>query len=128
MTRVVIQRVDFTGPFFTKDPAKTLRQNIADMMDRLAAEGERDVKQQISGYTGWTHSRVRGRTSSLGGKRWAVTAVISTDTSGMSARDAIRTKAAAASIERRFHPFRRTSTALRRARAVVAANLTKGME
>lgn len=134
MVRPVIERVDFSGPFFDRDPRKTIRSNIRDMMDRLAAEGERDVKQQIAGragamphYTGWTHDRVRGRTESLSGKQWAVTAVVSTDTSGMSARDAIRTKAAAASIERRFHPFRRTTSAMRRSRAVLGANLVKGL-
>jgi hypothetical protein len=132
---VRIERVDFTGPFFTKDPAKTVRENIGEMMDRLAAEGERDVKQQIEGrsgsmpyYTGWTRDTVRGRTESLSGKSWAVSAVISTDTSGMNARDAIRTKAAAAGIEARWHPFRRTTSAIRRSKAVLAANLTKGLE
>lgn len=135
MARAVIQRIDFSGPFFTRDPRQTIKGNIRDMMDRLAEEGERDVQQQIQGragsmpnYTGWTRDRVRGRTSSLSGKRWAVTAVVSMNTSGMGARDAIRTQAAAASIERRFHPFRRTTSAMRRSRAVMAANLVRGLE
>jgi hypothetical protein len=43
----------------------------------------------------------------------------------MDRADAIRTKAAAASIERRWHPFRRVAAAGRRA---AKANLTKGLE
>jgi hypothetical protein len=132
---VRIERVDFSGPFFDRDPVKTIRANIRDMMDRLAEEGERDVVQQIAGrsgsmpaYTGWTASHVRGRTESLSGKRWAVSAVVSMNTAGMDARTAIRTQAATATIEARWHPFRRTTTAIRRSRAVMAANLTKGLE
>ena len=132
---VRIDRVDFSGPFFQKDPRKTIRDNIRDMMGGLAKEAERDVQQQIAGrsssmrsYTGWTHDHVRGRTQSLVGKRWQVSAVVSMNTQGMGARDAIRTQAAAASIERRWHPFRRTASAIRRARAVMSANLTKGIE
>ena len=132
---VRIERVDFSGPFFTKDPVKTIRANIRDMMDALAAEGERDVQQQIAGragsmpaYTGWTHDHVRGRTESLAGKQWAVSAVVSMNTTGMAAKDAIRTQAAAAGIEARFHPFRRTTTAIRRSRKIMAANLVKGIE
>jgi hypothetical protein len=46
----------------------------------------------------------------------------------MDARDAIRTKAAASSVEGRFRPFRRVTSALRRSRAVLSANLTEGLE
>lgn len=128
-------RVDFEGPFFTRDPKRTVRDNIRRMMDALAAEAERDVKGQIAsvapsmpGYTGWTHWRVAGRTSSIGGRRWDLNMVVSANTAGMSRELAIRTKAAAASIERRWHPFRRTTSAVRRSRAVIYANLTEGLE
>jgi hypothetical protein len=132
---VRITRVDFSGPFFQRDPARTIRDNIRDLMAALAEEGERDVRGQIEqragsmpNWTGWTRDHVKGRTASLSGKRWAVTAVVSADSSGMSGATAIRTKAAAASIERRWGPFRKTSTTMRRARAAINANLTKGIE
>ena len=127
----VTSRITFSGPFFTKDPRKTVRGNIRDMLDDLAAEMEQDVKGQIKGhagqmprYSGWTHDHVRGRTESLSGKRWALSAVVSADSSGMDRSTAIRTKAAAATIERRWHPFRRTATAVRR----IKADLAKGLE
>lgn len=132
---MVATRFDFGGPFFTRDPKLTIRSNIRSMMDALAAEAEKDVQGQIAGkagsmphYTGWTRNHVVGRTSSLGGKRWAVSAVVSANTSGMGARDAIRTLAAAASIERRWRPFARTASAMRRSRAAINANLTRGIE
>lgn len=128
-------RVDFSGPFFERDPEKTIRENVRRMLDNLAAEGERDVQGQIASraaamprYTGWTHDHVVGRVSSLGGKRWALNAVVSANTSGMGATQAIRTQAAASTIERRWHPFRRTASAMRRARAVLSANLSEGLE
>lgn len=128
-------RVDFSGPFFIRDPKLTVRANIRDMLDRLVEEMERDVKAQMDSksssmksWTGWSRDHVRGRTHSLAGRRWGLNAVVSMDTSGMSAADAIRTQAAAATIERRWHPFRRTTSAARRARAVMAANLVAGLE
>ena len=132
---MVTARVDLKGPFFERDPKKTIRHNIRDMLDALVAEMEKDVKVQMEGksgsmpaWTGWTRDHVVGRTSSLAGKRWGLTAVVSANTAGMDRSKAIRTQAAAASIEARFHPFRRTTSAARRARAVLVANLVKGLE
>lgn len=128
-------RVDFTGPFFERDPKKTLRQNIRTMLGALSEEMETDVKAQMDGkagsipsWTGWSRNHVVGRVESLSGKSWALTAVVSSNTAGMGRDDAIRTRAAAASIEARFHPFRRTTSRAKRARAVIVANLTAGME
>jgi hypothetical protein len=127
-------RVDFTGPFFTHSPGATLRGNIKAMMTALSKEMEADVRGQIDAkagamefYTGWTRSHVIGRAESLSHKPWLATAVVSANTNGMSAKDAIRTKAAAASIERRFHPFRRTASAVRGSRALLA-DLARGLE
>lgn len=127
-------QITLEGDFFTRDPSKTFGGNVRDMMDAIAAEAGKSVRAQIvsragsmPSYTGWTAATVRGRTRSLTGKRWLVSAVISADTSGMSRKDAIRTKAAGASIEARWHPFRKTASAIRRSRAVLSANLTKGL-
>jgi hypothetical protein len=78
--------------------------------------------------TGRSARQVRGRVQSLAGRRWQVTAVVSSDTSGMTRAEAISTKAAGASIERRWHPYRRHASAIRRSRAVLSANLTKGLD
>jgi hypothetical protein len=128
-------RVELDGNFFRRDPRKTVKQNIRKMMEAMAPEAERLVQDQISGragsmpyYTGWTHRNIKGRAKSVGGKPWAATMVVSANTSGMSRGDAIRTKAAASGIERRWHPFRRVTSALRRSRAVLAANLVEGLE
>lgn len=116
------QTISLEGPFFEGDPAKTLAENIRDFLAKTAEEGEHDVKTQIQSvagqmphYTGWTTATVTGRVVSLKGKQWRKTAVVSTSTAGMSAKDAIRTKAAGSTIERRWHVFRRSSTRLKKA-------------
>jgi hypothetical protein len=128
-------QVKLEGPFFERDVRRTVRANIRDLMDKLAAEAEADVKAQMDAragqmphWTGHTRSRVVGRTQSLRGRRWEVSAVVSVNTDGMSRSDAIRTKAAGAQMEARFRMFRRTAAAMRRARAILSANLTKGLE
>ena len=122
------------GPFFTRDPGKTLRQNVRDMMDQLAGWMEAEVRKQVTGhagqmphYTGWTAAHTIGRTESYSGKRWGTWAVVSANTDGMSARDAIRTKAAAATIERRWHPYRNVKSGVYRSRPILTADLTKGL-
>jgi hypothetical protein len=127
-----VTTIDLSGPFFEHDPAKTFRQNVRTMLEALAAEGEADVKAQIQAragsmrhYTGWTRGTVKGRTQSLSGRKWAVSAVISTNTAGMDRKDAIRTKAAGSTIEGRWHPFRMTKNRLNRSRKINAAELLK---
>lgn len=126
-------QITLEGPFFERNPTKTFRANVRDMMDALASEAEASVRSDIAGRpmphsTGHTARHVRGRVSSLIGKPWEVTAVVSMDTRGMTRKEAIRTQAAASSVEGRWHPFRRTASAIRRSRAVISANLTRGME
>lgn len=131
MTKVTVQ---LDGNFFKRDPGKTLRGNIKDMLDVLAGEMEQAVDQQIQShesqmpaYTGWTVGHVLGRTHSVGGKRWGTWAVVSANTQGLDRKDAIRTKAAAAGIERRWHPFRLVKSAVYRSRALISADLTEGL-
>lgn len=129
-------KVELSGPFFTKDPGKTVRANIVDFLDRLAEYGEGRIRKAIAGkagkmpnYTGWTHDHVVGRTRAelaRGGKRWVSVAVVSANTDGMTRKDAIRTKAAGASIEARWRPFKSAAFAMgAKARTV---DLTKGLE
>lgn len=129
--------VELSGPFFTKDVRKTVRQNIMDLMDGLAAEMERDVRSKIAGKetkgampysTGWTRRHVIGRTRSVRGRRWQTWARVSVNTQGMTRRQAIRTKAAGASIERRWHIFRRETFRGRRIAKKAYADLTRGLD
>jgi hypothetical protein len=127
--------VDLDGPFFRRDPGKTLRANVRDLMDALAEDMESDVKDAIAAnagsmpsYSGWSVAHTVGRTTSISGKRWGTWARVSANTSGMSAKDAIRTKAAAATIERRWHPYRKAKSNVYRARALLTADLVKGLE
>lgn len=132
----VTVRIDLEGPFFTRDPGKTLYANIREMMAALAAEMGDAVRSDIAAHqggmpnwTGWTLEHTYGYTTSpVTGKHWAVSAAVATVTAGMSTKDAIRTKAAAASIEARWHPFRRVKSAVYRMRAVLTADLTEGMD
>lgn len=123
------------GNFFKYDPGETLRQNVRDMNDALAVWAEDQVRNDITShagampeYSGWSWAHTVGRTHSQSGKRWGTWLRVSANTTGMNAHDAIRTKAAAATIERRWHPYRRVKRAMYRARPLISANLTKGLE
>lgn len=120
--------VTFKGPFFEKDPLLTMDQNIKRVMDEVAAFGERDVKARMAGIgTGRTAGHVRGRTESLVGKSWRYNAVVSVDTSGLPAKEAISVMAAAAEMERRVHPFRRAAADTRKFRRELQTELLKGL-
>lgn len=128
-------RITLSGDFFRGDPKKKFDDNVLDMLTKLAAWAEQEVKSAIASragrmpfYTGHSRESVRGRVESISGKDWHRHLVVSANTAGMGREEAIATKAAAASIERRWHMFRRVSSAVRRAKPVLQANLTKGME
>lgn len=129
----VTSRIELEGNFFTHVPGDTLYANIGHMLDELADEMETAVRADIAGhagsmpfYTGWSWAHTEGRRS--GRKHWATWAAVQAYTGGMDAKDAIRTKAAAASIERRWHPYRRVRSAVYRSRAVLSANLARNLE
>jgi len=130
--------IELDGPFFVGDPAKTFRQNIRAFMDEVAAQGEADVKAQLAvGAASRAPIRalpaqrvadyVRGRTTSLAGRRWAVTAVVSVNNSGFSPRQGISLMAAASEVERQTGAFRRTSSRLRKVARRAEAVLLKGI-
>jgi hypothetical protein len=131
-TKVTI-KVTLDGAFFRNDPTREITRNIQDMLDALADEMETMVQEQIAHLplpraSGWSVEHTTGyRVSTKTGKKWTHWAAVAAYTHGMSERDAIRTKAAAAGIERRFHPYRKTATAIRRSRAVLSADLAKGL-
>lgn len=131
--------IDLSGPFFTNDPRKTFRQNARVMLARLAEEGEQDVRvqQQASESTRAPISNkvtpdrvsghVVGRVTALSGKRWALTAVVSVNNRGQTEAGGIALMAAASRVEERTRAFRRTTYRLRKARAINAAELLKGI-
>jgi hypothetical protein len=129
-------RIEAHGPFFTKSPGKTLRGNLMDMLDEMAEFMEDEVDAAIQSHrdgmplwTGWTLAKNVGYTTSKKtGRRWTTYAAVGTVTAGMGRDDAIRTKAAAASIERRWHPWRNLKSGLYRARPLLTADLAKGLE
>lgn len=136
----VITTIDLSGPFFQRDPVKTFRANVREMMDAVAAEGEADAKAQLRAGEGSrapisagvsparVSGHVRGRTRALSGRRWAVTAVVSINNRGLSRRQGIALMAAAARVESQTHAFRRTTSRIRRSRAVNQAELFKGLQ
>lgn len=126
--------IDLTGPFFEKDPAKTVRQNVRVMMEAMAREAESDVKAQIPSKSGETARGIRGRVQSLAGKPWAVTMVVSQQRAfpwkHMGTRGFVGRGEAVyrgGKLEAKLHMFRRTAGRLRRSRAVNTAELTKGL-
>lgn len=123
----VLMAVDLDGPFFQRDPKKTVRQNIGRMMEGLAREGEDMVRARYPVFTGAGRRGVVGRVHSLGGKRWALTAVISQQHvypwPGAGARQYRGGK-----TERRYRMFRTATTAIRRSRHILYARLVEGLE
>ena len=135
----------FSGPFFERDPRKTFRQNARDLMDAIASEGQNLARAAATGPEGdAVRDRIIGRTHALRGRRWALTAVVSVSTAGLSQGEARRLMAIAAGrhraitaggrnigttegLEGRTHTFRRTSSRLRRMRADAAARLLRGI-
>lgn len=130
--------VDLSGPFFTRNPGLTLRGNIARMMEGIASEGERLVRQDLARGES-ARATIRrlgdrvsghaiGRVTSLSGKHWLATAVLSVNNRGYSRAQGISLMAAASSLESRQHSFRRVAQAIRRSRVILNANLTAGLE
>lgn len=145
----VITSINVKGPFFTKDVAATLEQNVETMMAAVAREGEQDVAVQLAAGEGGRaamshglgrlsaniHGRVRG---SVPWRRWAA---ISLYEPSHSADEAVALFAAMAGrhqagasrgttpgVESATHAFSRTASRLRRSKAAQVAELTKGLE
>lgn len=127
--------IDLSGPFFTRDPRKTVKQNIRRLMEALAEEGERNVKGLMPQRTGETARGVVGRVENLRGKRWAATLVVSQTrvfpwvnkgARGFVGRGEAEYRGG--KLEARHHMFRKTASAMRRSRKILAANLTEGLE
>lgn len=135
--------IDVSGPFFTRDPELTFRQNVRVLMAAIASEGAEDVRQQLRqgesgraeisartafGSMGRVSHHIVGRVHNLRGRPWAVTAVVSVNNSRWTKQQGIALMAAASELEGRLHAFRKTTNRLRRGRAVNRAELLKGLK
>lgn len=131
--------VRYSGPFFERDPAKTVDDNITTMMASLAELGERDVKQRLQAgqSTRWplgggirpgrVSGHVVGRVVGLRGNRWRRTAKVSVRNEVLTPKQAIKLMAAASWLEGTVKPFRRAAASMRRS-GRRAADLAKGLE
>lgn len=133
--------VRLSGPFFEHDPRKTVRQNIRAMLEAVALEAQEDVRSNFPVLTGAGRAGVVGRVASLKGKHWELHATISQQhvypwarRSGAtirSGRNVVANSANAAyrggKLERKLHMFSHAATSIRRAKAVINADLTAGL-
>ena len=128
-------KASFSGPFFSPNADNTLRQNIRGMLQAVADEGESAVQQRSPRFTGAFVAGVEGRVRSVSGKRWALTAVISQTHAyawknkgarGFSGRAEAQYRGG--KVEARYRMFRAVTSQLRAARAVLAADIAKGLE
>lgn len=71
--------VQLDGALFAPTAQKTLRQNIRGMLSNMANDGEADARARIAPHrrSGDLEESIHGRVHSLTGKKWALTAVVS---------------------------------------------------
>lgn len=132
--------ISLDGPFFTYDPAKTFRKNGRTMLDRLADEGEADVKAQLqqsqatrkplrypTSVGDRVSDHVYGRVDSWRGKPWQVTAIVGVKNFDWTAQQGRGLMAAASRIEGRSRVFKRTATRMRKSAKINAAELLKNI-
>jgi hypothetical protein len=128
-------KVQLTGPLFEPNADETLRQNIRRMIGAVADEGEANVKARAPRVSGDLAEGVVGRVRSQSGRQWALTGVISAThvypwknkgARGFTGRAQAEYRGGKA--EKRYRMFAATAGQMRAARAIMAANLTKGLE
>jgi hypothetical protein len=118
-------KVTLSGPFFEPRADLTLRQNIRRMMAAVADEGTAAVKDRSPRLTGALVGGIEPKTS--GRTRWALTsAIVATHIYPWPGKPQGRYLGGKA--EARYRMFRAVTYQLRASRAVMAANLTKGLE
>lgn len=130
------ESIELAGPFFEKDPAKTIRANIRDLLEQLARRMEQDVRDHSpTGPTGNFREGITGRVASLSGRPWFLSAVVSQQhvypwgergTQGGPAN--ARAQYRGGKLEAKYHMFRRTASRARGMREVLSAELVKGLE
>jgi hypothetical protein len=120
--------IDLSGPLFERDPKQLIRGNIRRMLQGLAEQGEKAVQSLYPiGPTGHGRAGVKGRVASLTGRPWFLTAVVS-QTHVYPWPGGGPKKYRGGKTEAKYHMFRRTKTAMSRSRAILSANLVRGLE
>ena len=130
--------IKVSGPFFTHDPAKTLRENMHVMMLNLAKAGAKDVRSQMR-----AGRSERAPISRLGhhhvvdyvfgelrrypsGPRYTARVIVRNR--GLTKEQGISLMASASQVEGQIHAFRKTKGRILRTRTVNAAELLKGIK
>lgn len=118
--------IDLTGPFFRRDPEKTITENVHQMVEGLAIEGERIVK------VGWSNSirgrgGVVGRASSVSGKPWTFHATVTPEFTYPWPHGGVK-RYRGGRNKRRNRAFKDAYYRMRSARLQLGVNLTKGIE
>lgn len=113
------------GPFFQGDPGRRFRENARISMRQVARDGARRAiallragqgRRRPLSFGGRVADHVIGRTASLSGNAWKVTAVVSVNAAGLSGRERVALYGAAARVERETHAFREATESIRRIR------------
>lgn len=120
--------IDISGPFFTKDVRKTVRENMRAALLETVMQGRDIVQQQLTpghGYlTGNLSNHIQASNKSLTGQPWALSAVVrSTVNQTMPGH-----KGYAMKVEAKYGMFRNARSAMRRAGKLLKANYTRGLE
>ena len=119
--------IDLSGPFFTKDVKKTVRENMRVALLETVTQGRDIVQQQLTpghGYlTGRLSSHIQAANKSLSGQPWALSAVVRSTVNQVMPGH----KGYAMKIEAKYHMFRNARAAMRRAGKLLRANYTKGL-
>lgn len=134
----VTARVDFSGPFFKVDPGKTILENVHKMMEAFAQEGATNAQTRLrvgaAGRAGIAEigdrvaDHVIGRVESRSGRKWTAAAVVQVYNQGLGAGESRSLMAAASYVESRTRAISNVTRQLRGARAVLRANLSKGID
>jgi hypothetical protein len=130
--------IKYSGPFFARDVKKTFRANARDLVTAIAEDGERMVKDNLTPGNGRVTGRyadaVEGRAKSLSGKKWALTAVVTSTRHlempnfrgyGTFLETGLRGKVM--SSFRGLWVYKRVANALRRGSKAARADLVKGL-
>lgn len=103
-----VSGIALEGPFFEVDLAQTMQANAHRFVERVAQVGEAEARARAAAAPrrtagpSYSAGMIRGRTVALSGRRWAVTAVISADTTGLDQPTARRVQAVLAGRHNRI--------------------------
>jgi hypothetical protein len=137
MARSFQTRITTTGPFFTRDPAKTLSENIHTMMKAIASEGATDVRGQmrmgensrapVKALGTHVSSHVVGELRRYPvGPNYSLRVIVRNR--GLSRAQGISLMAAASYVEGATRAFAKTRRRIMAARAINTAELTRGLQ